>query len=185
MAEGEPETREQFDTKTAYARHAHDRADEGIIALASAASTFAVEALKAPALVNGGSAAAMLAFIGTARQPITADTILGLKLFGAGLLTAALATGASWISQICYLECANRAERRWHHPFIIMPRGLEWAGNAARVLSVLLVVVAYGLAGWGMWSVASSLVPMPGSQPTAPALPIPALPTLTIPLPIK
>lgn len=167
MSEGSPETREEAAARIAEATRRHERADKGLIALFPGTMSLAVEALKAPTLVNGGSAAAMLAFIGTGRQPITPDTILGLKLFAAGLLVAAAATGASWFSQFFYLAAADKAARVWTHPFVKLHPIYQQLGRSARVVVVALVLLAYGCAAGGMWSVASSLVPLSAVSPPA------------------
>ena len=154
----------------AEAQRAHDRADKALVAMFPATMSFAVEALKAPALINGGSAAAMLAFIGTGRQAVTSDTILGLRLFAFGLLSAALATGASWESQHFYLASGKKAVRAQAPPYVVEDAPLRRWGNTARLLAVILVLAAYGLAGVAMWTVSSSIVPTPATPKSAPIL---------------
>ena len=168
MGDDVPETREEYAARVAEAKHEHEQGDKRVVAMFPATMSFAVEALKAPALINGGSAAAMLAFIGTGRQAVTLNTILGLRLFGFGLLAAALATGVSWASQQCYLSSSKRADRIWVHPYVVDKKWLRWLGHIARLLAVLLVLAAYVLAGFAMWAVSSSIVPTPATPAPAP-----------------
>lgn len=167
MSGGPSDPEKEYAANIAEARRAHEQADKTIVALFPATISFAVEALKAPALINGGSAAAMLAFIGTGRQAVTADTIQGLRFFGFGLLAAALATGASWLSQHFYLSSSMQAVRSWTYPYVVENARLRRLGHAARLLAVFLALIAYGLAGFAMWSVSSGIVPMPASPAPA------------------
>jgi hypothetical protein len=171
MSDGASDPDKQHAAQDAEAQRAHDRADKAIVAMFPATMSFAVEALKAPALINGGSAAAMLAFIGTGRQAVTSDTILGLRLFAFGLLSAALATGASWASQHFYLASGKKAVRAQARPYVVENAPLRRWGNTARLLAVILVLAAYALAGVAMWTVSSSIVPTPAASTSAPTLP--------------
>jgi hypothetical protein len=154
------ETVEMIEKRVALAQREHDRADRSGAALFPAVTGFAVEA----ALVNGGSAAAMLAFIGTGRQPVTIDTILGLKLFGVGLLIAVAASAASYVAQFFYLREMQQLDHVWQHPFVVGNTASNRSKRVAmtfHVLGVALVLAAYGCAVAGLLFVAGSLVPMP------------------------
>ena len=158
------ETPEQTAKREAAARWEHDRADRTGAAMFPMVSSFAVESLKAAALVNGGSAAAMLAFIGTGRQPVTLDTILGLKLFWGGLLASAVATALSYLAQYCYLR-----EMQQRIPIMVWPfiqptpasRRSYRLAIGCHVLGISLVLASFGCAVWGLLLVANSLVPLP------------------------
>lgn len=159
-----PETLEMIDKRVGLAQREHDRSDRTTAALFPAVANFAVEALKAAALVNGGSAAAMLAFIGTGRQPVTLDTIRGLELFVTGLLIAAVATAVSYLAQFFYLREMQELSHVWDHPFVVATPTSKRANRTAaafHILGVVLVLSAYGCAIAGLLFVASSLVPMP------------------------
>ena len=159
-----PETAEEAAKREGLAQRAHDRSDRSGGALFPAVSSFAVEALKAPALVNGGSAAAMLAFIGTGRQPVTLDTIAGLKLFGCGLLVAMIATAVAYVAQYFYLREMQTLSQVWQHPFVLnTPTSTRYkrAAAAFHVVGVILVLIAYGCAVAGLWLVSNSLIPLP------------------------
>lgn len=159
-----PETTEMIKERIGLAQREHDRADRSGAALFPAVASFAVETLKAAALVNGGSAAAMLAFIGTGRQPVTLDTIFGLKLFAIGLLIAVAANAASYVAQFFYLRQMQQVDHVWHHPFVVGNHASNRSVRIAvtfHIVGVALVLASYGCALWGLLSVAGSLVPMP------------------------
>ncbi|MCJ2023950.1 hypothetical protein [Methylobacterium sp. J-067] len=168
-----PETPEAYAARIADALREHERADKGLLAMFPATMAFAVEALKAPALINGGAAAAMLAFIGTGRQPITNGAILGMRIFGLGLLTAGVATGASWISQHYFLRAWDEGVRSYQRPFFASDKKCVRRANIFRFFAVALAFTAYGCAAAGMWTVSSSFMPASVSEapkPTAPAV---------------
>ena len=157
------ETPEAAEGRVKLAQREHERMDRAQVAMFPAVTGFAVEALKAPALINGGAAAAMLAFVGTGRQPVTLDTILGLKAFALGLVLAALATASAYFSQYLYLAHMRSTRHDWHHPFAIETAESRRAirtGIGFHLFGIALVLAAYGCAAFGLWSVASSLVPL-------------------------
>lgn len=159
-----PETVEMIEKRVALAQREHNRSDRSAAGLFPAVTGFAVEALKAAALVNGGSAAAMLAFIGTGRQPVTLDTIRGLELFAVGLLIAVAASAVSYVAQFFYLRQMQQLDHVWHHPFVVgnsASNRSKWVAVTSHVLGVALVLAAYGCAVAGLLFVAGSLVPMP------------------------
>lgn len=157
------EAPEAIENRVKLAQREHERADRAQVAMFPAVTGFAVEALKAPALINGGAAAAMLAFVGTGRQPVTLDTILGLKAFALGLVLAALATASTYLSQYFYLAQMRGTKHEWHYPFVFETdesrRALRFA-ISFHIVAIALVLAAYGCAAFGLWSVAGSLVPL-------------------------
>jgi hypothetical protein len=159
-----PETPEMIEKRVALAQREHDRLDRSAAALFPAVANFAVETLKAAALVNGGAAAAMLAFIGTGRQPVTLDTIRGLELFVAGLLVAAAATAVAYLTQFFYLREMQKMSYVWAFPFAEATpasKRAKWLATMLHILGVVFVLLAYGCAVAGLVFVASGLVPMP------------------------
>lgn len=146
------------------AERAHDEAGVETRTMLGTVITFGSEALKAAALVNGGSAAAMLAFIGTGRQPVTLDTIQALRLFGFGLLAATLATGGAYIAQFLYQNAIDARSFHWEHPFVRSNRRSRLFlrfGVGFHAATALLVIAAYGCAVAGLLGIAGTLVPMP------------------------
>ncbi|WP_156629556.1 hypothetical protein [Methylobacterium sp. Leaf85] len=163
MSTSRRESPEEAAKRVEMAQREHERADRGRIAMFPTVTGFAVEALKAPALVNGGAAAAMLAFVGTGRQPVTADTIFGLKLFAVGLVLAAIATAPTYFAQYFYLAQMQSTEHGWDHPFVVETGASRKAWRLAvafHAFAVVLVLAAYACATFGLWSVASGLVPL-------------------------
>lgn len=166
QAEGAPppETPEMVKERVGLAQREHDRADRSGAALFPAVASFAVEAVKAAALVNGGSAAAMLAFIGTGRQPVTLNTIWGLKLFGIGLLISVAVSAAAYVAQFFYLREMQQLDHVWRYPYVVGNAASKRSKRIAitfHVVGVALVLASYGCAVWGLLSIAGSLVPMP------------------------
>lgn len=158
------ETPEEPQRRMAIAQKAHDRADQSRAGLFPAVANFAVKSLKASALVNGGSAAAMLAFVGTGRQPVTADTILGLKAFGVGLIVSALATALAYHAQYFYLREMQTLRYDIFDPFVLdtpISRRANRAAVTFHIVGVGFVLAAFGCAAFGMLTVATSLVPLP------------------------
>jgi hypothetical protein len=92
--------------------------------------------LKSTILINGGAAAALLAFIGNVwDSSLSSATVSGLTnsilLFSAGVLAAAFGTASTYFTQYCYAE----GWKKW--------------GIAFHVITVLLVLLAFGLFGYG------------------------------------
>jgi hypothetical protein len=100
-------------------------------------------ALKAVLLINGGAAVALLAFVGSLwnnpnAEPLRPELAYGLSLFVWGVLAAACASGASYLSQAGF---GGEFGSRSHS-----------IGEVARWLSVAFVVGSYALFGWGAWN---------------------------------
>ncbi|MCJ2036421.1 hypothetical protein [Methylobacterium sp. J-068] len=155
---------ETYKRKLRAAERAHDEVSTETRTMLGTVITFGSEALKAAALVNGGSAAAMLAFIGTGRQPVTLDTIQALRLFGFGLLAATVATGGAYITQYLYQNAIDARAREWEYPFVRetkKSRLFARFGMGFHAVTALLVIGAYGCAVAGLLGIASTLVPMP------------------------
>lgn len=99
-------------------------------------------ALKSALLINGGAAVAMLAFIGNAwSTPKTAQLVAGLayglSLFVWGVMSAACAAGATYLSQAGFGgEFGTNSQR---------------IGRTGMVLAILGVIGAYVLFGLGAW----------------------------------
>jgi hypothetical protein len=93
-------------------------------------------ALKSSAWINGGAAAALLAFIGhLATEPKTTNLVsnfaMPLSFFVAGALATSIASGLTYLAQFCFarnnLKC----------------------GNVVNVLAILLIIGAYFFFAWG------------------------------------
>jgi hypothetical protein len=97
-------------------------------------------ALKTSFLMNGGAAAAILAFVGhlattnPKKVPLLAHS---LTIFVCGVLVAGIASGVTYLSQWLYA-----GDRPWH----------EKVGLALNVLAILLGLSAYGVFAWGTYA---------------------------------
>lgn len=105
-------------------------------------------ALKSSLLINGGAAVAVLAFLGNAwsksiPQSIVSQAAYGLSLFVWGVLAAAAASGASYVSQAGFGDEFGKASQR--------------IGAVGRGLAILLVSGAYALFACGAWQTYLSL----------------------------
>jgi hypothetical protein len=84
---------------------AHDQHRKSLDDMFGSVIAFATETLKSAALINGGSAAATLALISQVlekRPPLAAAMIWPLRFFGFGRLAAVVASGVSYLAQICF-----------------------------------------------------------------------------------
>lgn len=76
-----------------------------------------VTALRALFLINGGGAVALLAFLASVHnQPTTSDQIVfnildALWWFSIGVLSSALASGCTYITNFCYLNSIQNTHR--------------------------------------------------------------------------
>lgn len=109
-------------------------------------------ALKSTLLINGGAAAAVLAFIGNVwDSKLSAATASGLTnsilLFALGVLSAAVGTGFTYCTQYCYTE--------------------EWKKGAIafHILTLLAVLAAFCLFGFGVYEAYSGFSEHLSSNP--------------------
>jgi len=105
-------------------------------------------ALKSSLLINGGAAVALLAFLGNAwaadvPRRVMLQAAYGLSLFVWGVLAAAAAAGATYLSQAGFGNELGKFSHR--------------IGKWARWLAIALVVTAYVLFGFGAWHACTSL----------------------------
>jgi len=105
-------------------------------------------ALKSAMLINGGAAVAVLAFLGNAwakdvPRRVLIEASYGLSLFVWGVLAAAAAAGATYVSQAGYGDEFGKRS--------------ELVGDIGRVLAILLVVASYVLFSCAAWQTYVSL----------------------------
>ncbi len=105
-------------------------------------------ALKGCLIINGAAAIAVLAFLGNAwtkefPRHILLEVSYGLSLFVWGVLTAATALGATYLSQAGYGNEFGKYSMR--------------IGGYGRALAILLVIASYVLFACASWQVYSSL----------------------------
>ena len=115
-------------------------------------------ALKSAMLINGGAAAALLAFIGNIwAKGVAPDAVSSLTssiaFFAFGVLVAAVGTAGSYFTQYCYSEGFQRSAIVFH------------------TLTVLVVLAAFALFGFGAWesyqAFVEHLTPNHALQPTS------------------
>jgi hypothetical protein len=101
-------------------------------------------ALKSSMVINGGAAAALLAFTGkiweTSTSEIVANSLTSsIFIFCLGVLCAALATGTTYLSQLSF--------------------GNGWLklGHRINTFNIVVVLFSYGLFGFGAFKAANSL----------------------------
>jgi len=164
MGDWQDETPDQEQARIRAAERAHDehhrRYATNFIPLAS----LGTEALKAGALINGGSAAATLAFVSQTYgrdQSLALDLVWALATFGLGLFLAASATGYSYFSQLLYGRALARHELSWEcHPFVrhtpSSKRCERW-GLLFQASAIINSTTAYLLAFAGGWLVIAAL----------------------------
>lgn len=104
--------------------------------LFKATSTTAHSALRTIILINGGAAVALLAFLGkvwgsTVSHIYLDDFAVALFIFVCGVLSAALSTGFTYLSQHCYT---------YHN---------DKFGNITRAIANAMAACAYIAFGWG------------------------------------
>jgi len=100
--------------------------------------TYGQAALKSALLINGGAAAALLAFIGNIWAKNTPQAAVdsltnSIIYFAFGVLSAAFGTGTTYLTQYCYSV-------KWQRPAI-------WL----HIATILIVLIAYGLFGKGSY----------------------------------
>lgn len=111
-------------------------------------------ALKAATIINGGAAAAVLAFIGSAMKPgALADQIAVVSPLGSawfcfmlGLGVAGTASGFRYLSQAGFAQSAaldTKGGQRW-----------GWFGTAFQIGSVILGIAAFAAFFVGSWKLA-------------------------------
>lgn len=142
---------------------AHERHLQGVRVLLPTVIGFGTEAMKVALLLNGGTAGAMLAYIGAGRQDVTPEIITAMWSFGTGLLLASAAHPAAYITQYIYqLYEANKAHIL-SYPYVEetkRSRRYFKLGIAIHIACASLVMSAIGCAGYGFYNAASSLRPM-------------------------
>lgn len=144
----------------ANAKIAHETRLRSALAVDAPVITFAVEALKGAILVNGGTAGALLAFVG--QKGIQAQPGIGEAFywFAFGLLFGALASAGSYITQFCYAVTVRSYICTWEYPYVQNTPGHRWwraAGFAFHGLSIIVVSMSFGAAVRGFWVAAKAL----------------------------
>jgi hypothetical protein len=144
----------------ANAKIAHEARHKESLAAITPVITFAVEAMKSAILINGGTAGALLAFVG--QKGIQAQPGFGeaFRWFAGGLLAAAFATAFSYFAQFFYAAAVRSCENHWKWPYIRpLPAQKRWTRVAGvfHIAGVAATAVSFGAAVRGFWLAGSAL----------------------------
>ena len=111
---------------------------------------FGAEALKAAALISGGSAAALMAFMGAliSREQYGLASWLpwSLQMFVGGLVCACVATGISYLAQFMHGRALVEAKENLESPpfeYSARVRIYQKAGALFQLVAVALVITTY------------------------------------------
>ncbi len=144
------------------AERAHDQSHELTKLLNEAATRDAQGAIRILLAINGGAAAALLAFTGglVARSTVSvaniAETIANLKWFGLGVVTSALAATMAYLTNFCYAGAATNRQRSWEYPYVhrtAVARRWLYAAYVFHALGVLAAFAGLGLFVYGLYKV--------------------------------
>jgi predicted DCC family thiol-disulfide oxidoreductase YuxK len=106
------------------AERAHDQASEDSKLLNEAATRDAQGAIRVLLAVNGGSAAALLAFSGgllaRSNLPLVSigEVVANLKWFAGGLIASTVSAIMAYLTNFCYASVAANRRRSWQHPYV-------------------------------------------------------------------
>lgn len=136
--------------------------------LSDAVISFGLEAIRTTALINGGAAIAVFAFLGAlygSDDPSAKGVIHALHpaamFFSIGAILSGLASGWAYFAQFQYLDSHSEAELTWDHPFVYhgekADRAERW-GKFWHGLCVAFVVFAYCATALGLWNAWRAMV---------------------------
>ena len=109
---------------------------------------FGHAAIKAPGVVNMAAFAAFLGFLSANTDKLKEVPLVSVQecfvWFVLGVVSSALATGASYFTQYCYTLAENSYETSWERPYI--EERQHWSKQFSivfHILTVILVVLSY------------------------------------------
>jgi hypothetical protein len=148
------------------AERRHDR-DEALFRLVNEAAVRDAQAgIRLLLALNGGLAAALLAFtgglVGRTKIPLSAigQMAANLKWFAYGLVASAVAAVAAYFTNLCYAAAANARQRSWTYPYVHntpKDRRRVRAAYVLHVIGVLSVAISLGLFVYGLYKVQQRL----------------------------
>lgn len=146
----QPEDPRGFEIRMRAAERAHDTRDSWITESTSTTIAFGVETLKATALISGGSAAALLAFMGALvahdQGGLAAWFPWPLSRFVAALVLTCLGTASAYLAQMCFTRSLAHHQKDWAYPYVVDTAGHDrWrrAGLVFQGLTIFLVLASY------------------------------------------
>jgi hypothetical protein len=149
------------------AQRAHDQQDALIEYLNKGAMDSATAACRSSILINGGAAAAVLAFVGglVSQGRIRTDTHFtdvtrSLVWFAFGVAVAATAMGFAYLTNASAASAASSHQRTLDRPYVVATKTTErwdWARLVSQILTVALALGSIVLFVSGMLSVRAAI----------------------------
>lgn len=147
------EPKDQLEMRVRAAQRAHDDEKEFGQGANQAAIKAGEETVKASLLINGGSAVAMLAFIGTLASKDTLPRLHLMEItkpllwFGAGVALAAVGSAAAYFTNLMIAGASTHKSREYEHPFLratVLSNRHRIAGEVFRYLAVAAIAASIG-----------------------------------------
>jgi hypothetical protein len=125
-------------------------------------------ALRTVLTINGGSALAVLAFIGNAL--VKSDSNLAPKLlhvtetlvwFAGGVVIVSVAMGFAYFTNYAMASASTSKKRIWTHPFFentCASRGWSIAANIFQIITIVLAFTSVGFFLYGMFQVRDAIL---------------------------
>lgn len=139
-----------FEIRIRAAERAHETRDKWLAETNDTMIAYGVEALKSAALISGGSAAGLLAFMGALvahdHGDIAAWFPWPLSRFVVALLCACLGSGSAYFAQLCFTQSLGKHEKIWTPPYIVDGTAYRrWcrSGLLFQGLTIILVLASY------------------------------------------
>lgn len=158
-------TQWKLDREQALAAHAEHRAEGG--RFMESTVSFGLEAIRTAALVNGGAAIAMMAFLGAtfssesaSANAVRLSLFVPAFIFAIGAVLSGLASGLAYLAQRFFYDDHALVRYQWHKPFVDdLPEAASARrrGNSALQLCVTCVCLSYGAVLLGMYKAWSAL----------------------------
>jgi hypothetical protein len=147
----------------------HDR-DEALLRQLRGANIHDAQAMIRVLLaLNGGLAAALLAFAGGLAGrtkiplPVISQMAANLKWFAYGLVAAGVAAAAAYFTNFFYGGAANLRQRLWTPPYIqntAKDRRYVKIARVFHVIGIAFAVLSLGLFVYGLWKIQQRLGPL-------------------------
>jgi hypothetical protein len=162
-AEAQEHSRRTYELNLRAAERAHDKEHELWKVLTDATTRDAQGAIRVILVINGGAAAAVLAFAAglisrqSALPPSSITPIVGsLRWFAYGVISSGLAAIAAYLANGSYGAASANRERRWHHPYVqptTTARVWLYAAWFFHIAAMIAALVGLGCFAYGLFKV--------------------------------
>jgi hypothetical protein len=162
------EPKELYKRNREDAHRAHDQQHVLVEYLNKGAMDSGTAALRALILINGGAAAATLAFlgglIGQGRIKVDEhfyDVTRSLLWFATGVALAAFALGLAYLTNASAASAAASYQKTWVHPYIegtAASKRWNWARVIFQLLAIACALASVLVFVGGMWSVRGAII---------------------------